>query len=313
VIHDFGEETKSFIIRAVAWHREGISVSDAVVSRRVALIQLEEVNRVLLWATVTDRDDKFLTELTRDDFRVLENGAPQQVIDFYPEDRPIALAILIDTSGSMRDQMPQVHAAAGAFVDTLRGEDQALVIDFDDKVYLIQDLTSDRDKLKEAITSTEAIGGTSLYDALHAAYRKLGTITGRKAIVILSDGDDTTSQFGYARMLEQAKTQGVLIYGIGLGVGRLVGRLSPLREFADATGGRAFFIRKADELADVYQRVAEELRHQYYLTYSTNIKEWDGRWIEVKVEVTRPDARVRARRGFFAVRSVGGSTVASAP
>jgi Ca-activated chloride channel homolog len=223
------------------------------------------------------------------------------------------MAILIDTSGSMRDQMPQVHAAAGAFVDTLRGEDQALVIDFDDKVYLIQDLTTDKERLKEAITSTEAIGGTSLYDALHAAYRKLGTIPGRKAIVILSDGDDTTSQFGYARMLEQAKAQGVLIYGIGLGVGRLVGRLSPLREFADATGGRAFFIRKADELAEVYQRIAEELRHQYYLTYSTNIKDWDGRWIEVKVEIARPDARVRARRGFFAVRADDGSTLASAP
>jgi Ca-activated chloride channel family protein len=296
--HDFGEESKSWIVRAVAHHLEEISVSDAIVTRKVSFAYLEEVNRVILWATVTDRKDNLITGLTKDDFTVQEDGKAQRIIEFYPEDRPITMAILLDTSGSMREKMKEVHAAAGAFVETLRPEDRALVIDFDDKVFLIQDLTSDHEPLREAITSTKALGATSIYDALHAAFRKLEGIKGRKAIVLLSDGDDTSSQFGFERVLEEAKGNNVIIYGIGLGGGdRRV-----LKEFPEVTGGRAFFVGKASQLAGVYERIALELRRQYYLTYSTTNDVWDGRWVKVRVEAKDPAYKVRARRGFFAVQ-----------
>jgi len=307
--YDFGEEPRSFIVRAVAYHREGVSVSDTIVTRKVALTFIEEVRRILLWAVFTDKDDNFVTDLTKDDLRVVEEGRAQTIQDFYTEDRPIAMAILLDASGSMREQMREVHAAAGKFVDTLRDEDKALVIAFDDKVWLIQDLTADRKALKQSIESTEAIGATALHDALHAAYRKLRTVQGaRKAIVLLSDGDDTASNVPYKRILEEAKSENVTVYAIGLGGGMFGSeRKAMLKELSGDTGGRAYFVDKASELAAVYGKIAEELRKQFFITYETQNTVWDGRFINVKVEPNDKKLNVRARKGYFAVKPKSGS------
>ena len=305
--HDFGDQAVSNVIRAIAHHVEGITVSDAVITRKANFIQVERVNRVVLWVTAYDKDDNLVKDLTKEDFRVLENGQEMKVLEFTREQRPISLAILIDTSGSMLDKIDAVHDAAGDFVDTLRDIDAALVIDFDDNVFLIQELTGDRESLREAIQSTEPIGATSLYDALHAAYRKVGNIEGRKAIILLSDGEDTSSQFGYKRVLEEAKLNNALIYSIGVG-GALGEARGVLKNFSEFTGGTPYFVRKADELAEVYQRIADELGNQYYLTYSTDNEVFDGRWMKLEVESDRKDVEIRARRGYFAVKSaaVGG-------
>jgi Ca-activated chloride channel family protein len=202
--------------------------------------------------------------------------------------------------------MPEVHQAAAAFVESLRPQDKALVIDFDDKVYLLEDLTSDQALLKVAVTSTEALSSTAVYDALHAAFRKLRGIEGRKAIVLLSDGDDTSSQFAYERILEEAKAQSVLLYAIGLGDVRK----SVLKDFSETTGGRAFFVAKASQLAEVYSKIAEELRRQYYLSYATTNTVWNGRFIKLEVKSKNKDWSVRSRRGYFAVR--GGVTAPAA-
>ena len=249
-------------------------------------------------STVSDRSDQLVGDLTKDSFTVTEDGAPQTIKDFLQEDRPITMAIVLDSSGSMRDAMPEVHQAAASFVESLRPQDRAMVIDFDDKVFLLQDLTSDQALLKESVQSTEALGSTALYDALHAAFRKLRGIDGRKAIVLLSDGDDTSSQFAHKRIVEEAKAQNVLIYAIGLGDVRK----SVLKEFSEMTGGRAFFVAKAKELAEVYRKIADELRRQYYLSYSTTNKVWDGRFVKLEVKTSHSDWSVRARRGYFAVR-----------
>ena len=298
-VHDFGEESKAWVIRAVLYHREGFSVSDVVVTRKITIESFEEVNRVILWVTVTDRSDKLVGDLTKENFTVFEDGVPQTIRDFLLEDRPITMAIVLDSSGSMRDAMKEVHQAAASFVESLRPQDRALVIDFDDRVFLLQELTSDQAALKEAVNSTEALGSTALFDALHAAFRKLKGIEGRKAIVLLSDGDDTSSQFAYSRILEEAKAQSVLLYGIGLGEVKK----SVLKEFSEMTGGRAFFVSKASQLAEVYRKIAEELRRQYYLSYSTTNTSWNGRFIKLEVKSKNPDWSVRARRGYFAVRT----------
>ena len=298
-VHDFGEESKAWVIRAVLFHREGFSVTDVIVTRKISVAAFEEVNRVILWVTVSDRSDQLVGDLTKDSFTITEDGAPQIIKDFLQEDRPITMAIVLDSSGSMRDAMPEVHQAAASFVESLRPQDRAMVIDFDDKVFLLQDLTSDQAALKEAVSSTEALGSTALYDALHAAFRKLRGIDGRKAIVLLSDGDDTSSQFAHKRIVEEAKAQNVLIYAIGLGDVRK----SVLKEFSEMTGGRAFFVAKAKELAEVYRKIADELRRQYYLSYSTTNKVWDGRFVKLEVKTSHPDWSVRARRGYFAVRA----------
>ncbi|HXV76223.1 MAG TPA: VWA domain-containing protein [Candidatus Polarisedimenticolaceae bacterium] len=300
--YDFGEEQRSWVVRVVAWHKEGVSVSDVTITRKLSFSNIESVNRVILWVSAQDRDGNFVTDLNRGDFQIYEDGAEQKIIDFYAENRAITLAIVIDTSGSMRDKIREVHEAAGAFVDTVREIDQAMVIDFDDSVFLIQDLTNDRDALREAITSTEPIGATSLYDAVHATYRKIGKVDGRKATILLSDGEDTSSQFGYKRVLQEAKSNNMLLYTIGIEGGGI--DKSVLREFADNTGGRAYFVTKASELGQVYQRIAEELGKQYYLTYSTSNENWDGHWIKIDVESRRPGVTIRARKGYFAVRGV---------
>jgi VWFA-related protein len=301
-LHDFGEESRPWIVRAIAYHKEDVSVSDAVITRKIPFTVVEHVNRVVLWLSATDKKGNFITDLAQEDFRVFEDGREQQILEFYREDRPIRMAILLDSSGSMKEKLPEVHDAAASFVDTLREEDQALLIDFDDKVFLVEELTSDHERLKKAITSTEAIGGTAVYDVLHAAYRKIGQLDGRKAVVLLSDGDDTASQFGFKRVLEEAKSNSAMIYSIGLGGGGQGPRKSVLKDFSDYTGGRPYFVKKASELGQVYQRIAEELRTQYYIAYSTTNDEWDGRWMKLEVRSERDDLDLRARRGYFAVR-----------
>lgn len=300
-VFDFGEESKSWIVRALAYHKEGIAVADMVITRKVTIAYSEEVNRIVLWASVSDKNNEFVENLGKNDFRVFEDGKEQPILELYAENRPVTLAILLDTSGSMRDRMKDVHDAAGSFVDSLRENDRSLVIAFDDKVFLIEDLTADKGALREAITSTEAIGATALYDALHAAYRKLRPIQGRKAIVLLSDGEDTSSQFGFDRVLEEAKADSTIVYAIGLG-GGFGSRRGVLKDFAEQTGGRAFFVDKASELADTYQKISDELRKQYYLTFSTANKTWDGRFVPIELKSTDDRYKVRARKGYFAVK-----------
>jgi VWFA-related protein len=302
--HDFGEEQRSWIIRVIAHHAEGVTVSDAIITRKLKFSTIEQVNRVILWVSAKDKDGRFITDLAKEDFKILEDGREQRVIDFYKETRPITMAILLDTSGSMRgEKIAAVHLAAVAFVESLRPIDSALVIDFDDNVFLIQPLTSDHEPLQESITSTEAIGGTAMYDALHAAYRKIGEIEGRKVIVLLSDGADTTSQFGHRRVLEEAKTNNTMIFSIGLSGDGGGADKSVLQEFSDVSGGRFFAVRKPDQLPEAYKNIAEELGNQFYISYSTSNDNWDGHWVKLKVESKRPGIKISHRSGYFAVRT----------
>ena len=303
-VFDFGTEPRSFVIRARAYHQEGVTVTDTVITRKVILNYAVRIDRVVVSATAQDGDHRFVLDLKREDFRLEEEGKPQTLVDFYLEQRPVTLCLVLDSSGSMQGKMEKVHQAAGGFVEVLRPEDQALVIDFDEKVFLLQDFTSDRALLREAIDSTYPEGGTAIYDALFAAFRKLKNFTGRKAIVLLTDGEDTSSNFSYARVLEAARTNDVLIFPIGLGIGllQIEGR-GTLKELAEETGGRAYFPGGAEELQGVYQSIAEELRSQYYLSYSPSNENWDGQWRRIQLSVPgRKDLEIRTRKGYYAVR-----------
>ncbi len=301
--YDFGNVSKSWVIRAIAYHKENVSVSDFVITKKLDVHYTELVNRVILTAAVVDKKGRKIRGLTRSDFIVYEEGIPQELIDFYQEKRPIRMALLIDTSGSMREDIEEVQRAAVSFVKTLSELDQAFVVDFDEKVFLIQDFTSDKNLLEEAINSTTPIGGTSIYDALHAAFRKLNKIEGRKAIILLSDGEDTESFVPYKEILQEARASDVTIYSIGLGTSFAAsGSRGILKELAEETGGAAFFPSSASKLGSVYEEIAEELRTQYYITYATQNETWDGRWIKIKVETKNKDYKVRSKKGFFAVK-----------
>ena len=303
-IYDFGPEPRSYVLKAKAYHQEGVTVTATSITRKVILNYQVSVNRVVLFATAQDSDHHFVLDLKKEDFRVEEDDKPQVILDFYVEQRPVILCLVLDSSGSMQGRMEKVHLAADKFVQALAAEDQALVIDFDEKVFLLQDFTHDAKLLTEAIDSTFAEGGTALYDAVYAAFRKLKDHQGRKAIIILSDGEDTNSKFSYQRVLEAAKTNEVLIYSIGLGISIMdITAHSVLKELAEETGGRSFFPGKAEELEGVYQQIAQELRSQYYLSYSPSNEDWNGKWRKIRLSAPRKkDVELRTRKGYYAVR-----------
>ena len=301
--YDFGPQSVARVIRAVATHTQGVTVSDIIVTRRIDLSFSVRVNRVLLNAAVLDREDHFVLGLGARDLIVLEEGKERPIIDFSLETRPLSVALLMDTSGSMQEKIRTAQQAAGAFVDSLGEQDQAMVIDFSDSVFLLQDLTSDRRALRTAIEGTTAIGSTAIFDAVHAALRKMRTFEGRKAIVLLSDGGDTSSQFTRQRVVEEAKAADVTIYSIGLGTGDFdLGSKSLLKELSETTGGRALFPSDVAELAGSYRTITEDLRNQYYITYESPNEAFDGRWISIEIRARQPGLHVRARKGYFAIQ-----------
>ena len=303
---DFGTEPRSWVIRATAWHKEGVTVSDTVILKRVVLNYAVQVNRVVMYATAYSNKGErhYALDLQKEDLVLEEDGVKQKIVDFYVEKRPVTLAVILDSSGSMQPAMDKVHNAASRFVDSLALEDKALVIDFDEKVYLLQDLTNDKDQLRRAITSTNALGGTALYDALYASFRRLRGIEGRKAIILLTDGDDTSSKFSFKRVLDEAKISDIIIFPIGLGTTVLdIDLRRILKTLAEETGGRASFPSKVEDLEAVYKDISEELKSQYYITYEPSNTVWDGRWRKIKMYgAPGKDLDVRTRSGYYAVR-----------
>jgi VWFA-related protein len=301
--HDFGDDSRSWVIEAKAVTPDGPKISDTIVTRRLEIHYREEVDRVLVAVSVTDKDRSFIEGLTRESFALLEDNQKQEILEFGVEKRPITLGVLIDTSGSMKEEIGQVQEAAKAFVTTLRPQDNAFIVDFDEKVFLLQDITSDHEKLQEAIEGTDAEGGTALYDALYVSYYKMKPIDGRKAIVALTDGDDTNSSFPFKRVEELTRTHDVIVYAIGLGTSVMdVSMRTTFKQLADDSGGRAFFPRNAEALAGVYEQIAADLRSQYFLTYTATNRDFDGSWRKIRVECDHPEARLKTRRGYYAVR-----------
>ena len=301
--HDFGEEPHSWVIEAAAISSDSDIARATIVTRKLTINYREQVDRVLLTASVVDDDRKFVTGLTSADFRLYEDDAAQTISEFAQETRPITMAILIDTSGSMREEIGTVQEAAKSFVETLRPEDRALIVDFDENVYLLQDVTADHAALQYAIEGTDAEGGTAIYDALFASYRKLGKIEGRKAVVLLTDGADTNSRFSYKKVLELTRTHDIVIYSIGLGATVLdVAVRGSLKQLADETGGRSYFPGSAEELKEIYQQIALDLRSQYAVAYSSTNRTADGSWRKIRLETSAKGAKVKTRRGYYAVK-----------
>jgi len=300
---DFGDQPKSRVVEAKAISPDGLTAVDTVVTRKLEINYREEVDRVVIAASVVDANNTFVSGLTKKDFVVKEDDVPQEILEFGPETRPITLGVLIDTSGSMKEKIDAVQVAAKDFVNTVRPEDRAFIIDLDENVFLLQDLTNDHDLLKSAIEGTDADGGTAIYDALYVSYWKMKKIEGRKAIALLTDGEDTSSKFSFKKVTELTRTNDVIIYPIGLGASVMdVGIRGTLKQLADDTGGRAFFPKNASDLKEVYNAIATDLRSQYFITYSPRNRTLDGSWRAIKLECADADARVKTRRGYYAVK-----------
>jgi Ca-activated chloride channel homolog len=270
-----------------------------------------EVTRVNMLFTVTDRRGRFITDLNRDDFEIFENKKQQEISEFTSEsDLPLRLAILVDTSNSIRDRFRFQQEAAVNFINgVMRDQDKATVVSFDSSAELVADLTSDTAKLEEGIRSLRPGGGTALYDAIYFACRdKLmrdqPLYKFRRAMVILSDGDDNNSRMSRDQALEIAQKADVVVYTISTNTSRQETDGDKIMHyFADQTGGLAFFPFQANELNQSFENIANELRHQYNLFYRPTPLKNDGQFHTVQIRVRgRKDLIVRARKGYYARR-----------
>ncbi len=269
-----------------------------------------DVTRVNMLFTVTDKKGRFVTDLTKDDFQVFENKTPQTIAEFTAEtDLPLRLGILIDTSNSIRERFKFEQEAANSFLVSVihQGHDKAMVVSFDTEAELVSDLTDDVEKLQNAIRGLRPGGGTSLFDAIYYACRdKLSKDQPRhkfrRAIVIVSDGDDNQSKFSRDQALEMAQKADVVIYAISTNVirGETDGD-KILKYLTSETGGQTFFPFKVEDLEQSFENIANELRHQYNVFYRPEPLRTDGQYHTVDLKVKgRRDLVVRCRKGYYA-------------
>jgi Ca-activated chloride channel family protein len=269
------------------------------------------VELVSLNVTAVDGQGKFVTDLAEEEFEVYEDGAKQKLTFFSKTQQPISLALLLDTSASMDERMGIAQEAAIGFAKQLHKEDQAEVIDFDSQVRVLSPFTNDAAALEKAIRSTNPNGSTSLYNALYIALKELKKVRAsstseirRQAIVLLSDGDDTSSLIEFDQVLDLAKRSEVVIYAIGLRQGEIARREFKeaefvLKQLATETGGRAYFPTDARELAKIYQGIWDELSSQYALAYSSANPKRDGAWRRIQVRLLRPSITGRTKQGYY--------------
>jgi Ca-activated chloride channel family protein len=270
------------------------------------------VDVVSLNVSVVDPQNRYVTDLSEEDFSVFEDGTKQELLFFNRSALPIALSLLVDTSASMEQRMGIAQEAAIGFARTIRPQDLAQVVDFDSRVEVAQGFTSDFALLERAIRGTSSGGSTALHNAIYIALSELKKIKARgqedirrQAIVLLSDGEDTSSLVSFEEVLELAKRSETAIYAIGLqprDAASLKGFREAefvLRQFAQETGGRAFFPQRAEDLKDVYGQIAAELSSQYTMGYASRNPRRDGSWRRLVVQVARPNVTARTKRGYY--------------
>jgi VWFA-related protein len=269
-----------------------------------------DVNRVNMLFTVTDKKGRFITDLGKEDFQVTENKKQQIIQEFTAEsDLPLRLGILIDTSNSIRDRFRFEQQAAVDFINSAirPRQDKGMLVSFDSAAELVSDLIDDPEKLANAVRSLRPGGGTALYDAIYFACRdKLQQDQPRhkfrRAVIIVSDGDDNQSHVSRDQALEMAQKADAVIYGISTNISRIEGDGDKvLKYLAAETGGQAFFPFKAEDLAQSFENIANELRHQYNIFYRPDPLKTDGLYHAVDLRVKgRKDLVVRARKGYYA-------------
>ena len=272
------------------------------------------IDIVSLNVTVTDSTGRYITDLEEKDFEIFEDGVKQELILFNRTNLPVALSLLIDTSSSMEDRMRTAQNAAIGFVKKLRPTDLGEVIGFDSRAEVLQKFTNNTAELEQAIRKTVAGGSTSMNNAIYISLKGLKKVPvtqeeeiRRQAIILLSDGEDTSSLVTFEDVLDLARRSETAIYAIGLMQEPPSGQARGFREATYAlrqlttdTGGRAFFPADIKSLASVYGQIYDELSSQYTIGYGSKNPKRDGAWRRLVVRVTRPNVTARTKQGYFA-------------
>lgn len=269
-----------------------------------------EVTRVPMLFTVTDKKGRFITDLTKPDFEILENKKRQEIAEFSAEtDLPLRIAVLIDTSNSIRERFRFEQEAASEFVKSVlrTKNDKGMVVSFDTQPELVTDLVEDTEQIEKGIRSLRPGGGTTLYDAIYFAcqdrlQRDQPSTKYRRAVILLSDGDDNNSRYTRDQALEMAQKADAVIYAISTNLSRIESDGDKVLKYLTAeTGGRAFFPFKVEDLEVSFENLASELRHQYSLAYRPEPLIADGQFHPIDLRVKgRKDLVVHARRGYYA-------------
>jgi Ca-activated chloride channel family protein len=272
------------------------------------------IDVVSMSVTVTDATNRYVTDLEEKDFEIFEDGVKQELVLFNRSNVPVALSLLIDTSSSMEDRMETAQDAAIGFIRKLRNTDLGEVIGFDSRAEVLQPFTNNTVDLESAIRKTVAGGSTSMNNALYISLKGLKKIPmreeveiRRQAIILLSDGEDTSSLVTFEDVLDLARRSETAVYAIGLMDGTPSGQSKAFREATYAlrqlttdTGGRAFFPADIKSLASVYGQIYDELSSQYTIGYTSRNAKRDGAWRRIVVRVNRPNVTARTKQGYFA-------------
>ena len=278
------------------------------------------VDLVVVHTTVLDKSGHFVSGLKKEDFRIYEDGIAQTISLFSQEDVPVSLGIVIDTSGSMRNKIDNVNKAALAFIKASNPQDEVFLIGFNDQVELLEDYTSDLEAIADALDNIIVSGGTALYDAIHLAVAKAQKgIKPKKAIILISDGEDRDSYYKLEEMVNKVQESDVQVYSVGflnpIPEKGLFGRWSKsvpekahdaLQLISEDTGAKAFFPQRVSEIDKIVFEVAYELRNQYSIGYISTNTSRDGSYRRLKVEIDPGKAAgrlLRYRRGYTAARA----------
>jgi VWFA-related protein len=301
----------------------------AQVDRQGAIVR--NVNLVEVLFSVVTKREKLITDLNKNNFTVFDDGQQQEVTDFsQPTDLPLRIGMVLDTSNSIRERLQFEQEAAVDFLFNAlrRGKDQAFLMTFDDGPQIIKEFTGDTGELRDTILKQRAGGGTALYDAVYAASNHLLNNSPmpagpnsdvRRVLVVISDGDDNSSNKSRGEAVDTAQRAGVIIYSISTSTEwasaedekdptkRITRKYEKnegdqvLEQLALETGGHVFFPYKIDDLGQSFLDIGDELRHQYALAYSPPGRIADGKYHTIKVQVDRKDLIVRARKGYYSI------------
>jgi VWFA-related protein len=280
----------------------------------------KQVEEVVLHATVVDDKQRMVTNLDRGSFAVFEDGQPQNIVSFRHEDIPVAMGIVIDNSGSMREKRDKVNKAAINLVKSSNPQDEVCIVNFNDEYYLDQDFTNDINKMREALEKVDTRGGTALYDAVVASseHLKKNAKLEKRVLLVVTDGEDNESQESLEQAIRRLQEEnGPTVYAIGiLGEEKQRRARKALQFIAEKTGGIAFFPKSLEEVDSISRSVAHDIRNQYTLGYKPTNPKSAGGYRTIKVEAKAKGygkLTVRTKSGYYAVQDRAAAQESASP
>ena len=298
---DAGPLIKAHVIRVVATTTAGARLVATARTREVDFKEGVSVEIVQVNTSVADRDGRFVRRLTKDDFRVTEDGAPQVITYFAAEEAPLEIVIAMDISASMGHALEDLRTAVREFLTQLRPEDQVTLVSFNDQMFVLTQRETDPAVRAQALDGLSAWGGTTLYDVIIRALDLLSRRPGRRALIVFSDGEDQSSQATFSHVDRALKGSDATLFTVGLGRGREQADLrETLEALVEPSGGRALFADRPGGLGRTFAELRAALVQQYLLGYESSNAKRDGTWRRVLVQLPDTNYRIRARQGYFA-------------